>query len=133
MRRSRFRPGDYLVVDDESGYIRLASQTAKQWDGLIKDRAQIETRNPQEFVRARPDAPPPKDVRPLNDYGNYCPDPFFRAPAPGIGSWTIGTDAIGYRFINKFRSGLGANLVDFGVGGATVGCTLTVFPTGWTG
>ena len=64
MVRNDWRLGDHLIVDDESGLVHYASDTVKLWDGSIRHKDSFETRQPQEFVRAPKESPPPKDIRP---------------------------------------------------------------------
>jgi hypothetical protein len=66
MKRSttRGRDGDYLVVDDRSGFTRWRSHCVRQWNGLIVHRSIYDSRHPQDYLRARredfrlPDARP---------------------------------------------------------------------------
>ena len=62
MRRGS-RVGDYLAVDDESGFVRYRSQLKKRWDGALVGREGWETRHPQEFVKAKADPYPVPDTR----------------------------------------------------------------------
>lgn len=50
-----YRPGDFLRICDDCGTKQYASNTQKKWNGMIVCRACFETRNPQDFVRARHD------------------------------------------------------------------------------
>lgn len=58
------RPGDHLVICDESGLTDWASNMMKRWDGAFVRKSGWETRHPQDFVKARNDPYPLKDVRP---------------------------------------------------------------------
>jgi hypothetical protein len=49
--RNRHKVGDWLVADDESGFVHYASETVQLWDGSRVHKDNYETRNPQEFVR----------------------------------------------------------------------------------
>jgi hypothetical protein len=64
--RNSHRVGDHLMVDDESGYTHYASEMVERWDGAFVHHSNNETRHPQEFVKARNDPYPLKDVRPDN-------------------------------------------------------------------
>lgn len=59
-----YRPGDWLVKCDLSGWTVYASQAVKQWNGLIVYRPFAETRNPQDFVRGVRDDQTVRDPRP---------------------------------------------------------------------
>ena len=66
-RRNRHRIGDYLMQSDESGRIFYASEMVKDAYGNFMHQSEIgleTTRHPQEFVKARRDPYPMKDVRP---------------------------------------------------------------------
>lgn len=54
-RRSttRGRQGDHLVQDDRSGFTIWASDSRRQWNGVLVHKSLYETRHPQDFVRAR--------------------------------------------------------------------------------
>jgi len=62
--RNTHRVGDYLMVDDESGFTHYASEMVQRWDGAWVHKSNNETRHPQEFVRARMDPRALLNVRP---------------------------------------------------------------------
>lgn len=62
-RRNGFKVGDHLMRDDESGIVHYASDMVRRWDGLWVHHSNNETRNPQEFVRARADPVALQNVR----------------------------------------------------------------------
>lgn len=64
MIRNSHRPGRYLMVDDESGLTYYDDEMVRQWDGAFVHIKNVETRHPQEFVKARSDPRPLKHVRP---------------------------------------------------------------------
>lgn len=59
-----YKPGDYWVIDDISGFKIRASESVKQWNGLRVHRDWAEQRNPQDFVRAVIDQQRVPDPRP---------------------------------------------------------------------
>lgn len=66
--RNGWRPGHYLMVDDESGRVYWDDEVVRKWDGLFFRLAGNEdeiARHPQEFIRAKKDPKPLKHVRPL--------------------------------------------------------------------
>jgi hypothetical protein len=75
MRRSttRGRQGDFLRVCERSGFTVWASDTVRQWDGLIVRKDLAEERHPQDFLRARRDNMRVPDPRPE-------PTPVFVGP-----------------------------------------------------
>lgn len=56
--------GDFWRICDRSGRKVRASQTVKQWDGLIVAFDEYEDRHPQDFVRGRKDNQAVPDARP---------------------------------------------------------------------
>lgn len=70
MSREGYRPGDWLVQCDRTGFIVHASETVQEWTGLRVRRQSVDERHPQEFVRGRPDDQSVPFARPE-------PDPVF--------------------------------------------------------
>lgn len=65
MMRTTYRPGDFLRDCDRCGSTVYASETRKQWDGLIVcSIGCFEERHPQDFVRGRVDRQNVPDPRP---------------------------------------------------------------------
>lgn len=65
----RYRKGDFLRIDDRSGFRVLASRTKQEWTGRIVDRKLWEPRQPQDFVKGVRDQqavpqPRPRQVPP---------------------------------------------------------------------
>ena len=63
-RRARFKGGDYLIQSDLTGREMYASESRKLWNGLICHRDEVEIRNPQDLIKARPERRPLREVRP---------------------------------------------------------------------
>ena len=104
--RHRHRLGDYLMRDDESGEVRYRSELIKRWDGLWVQRKGYETRQPQEFVRAKKDPYSLRHVR---------PDELVALPYTGL-EVTIGESTVPFPPNNA-----AAHLFDFGLGQMRVG------------
>lgn len=51
-RRNSWKLGDWLVIDEESGMTRYASEVVKDGYGKIVTKRYADARHPQEFVRA---------------------------------------------------------------------------------
>ena len=69
-RGNHYRPGEWKVICDQCGFVRYASQVAKQWNGLYTCTDTCwESRHPQEFVRGRIDHQVPPFVRPETRIG----------------------------------------------------------------
>ena len=62
--RNRHKVGDYLVQDDENGFVYYRSQVTRVWNGTYRRIDQYESRQPQEFVKARKDPKALTVVRP---------------------------------------------------------------------
>ena len=64
MAHEFYKPGDFYRICDLSGRKVRASETVKQWNGLIVHRDWAEPRNPQDFVRGVADRQAVPDPRP---------------------------------------------------------------------
>ena len=53
-----FVPGDWNIIDDRSGFKIKASQAVRQWDGAMVRADLAEVRNPQDFLRGKPESAP---------------------------------------------------------------------------
>ena len=62
--KPHYRPGDFLRVCDVCGGVYYASETRKQWNGLIVCEEDYETRNEQDFTRGVADRQRVPDPRP---------------------------------------------------------------------
>ena len=116
MRKRRgWKKGEWLVRDEESGFVEFGSNFRRDYYGVLKRKDQADPVHPQLFIRAKndpfityPQAPVEYvyDVSAYNVsafvYGTTIPIPqgpayhLFFANAgvsdPGIGDMTIGTD-----------------------------------------
>jgi len=52
---SRYQPGEWLTLCDICGRKFVASSLIKRWDGLMCCSQDWETRQPQDFVKAKAD------------------------------------------------------------------------------
>jgi hypothetical protein len=81
MRKGRDRrrglEGDYLMIDDRSGFVIWGSDSQKEWTGARVYRRLWEPRHPQDFVRGKredfavPDGRPVADPSLLPQIGPY--------------------------------------------------------------
>lgn len=62
--RNTHRIGDYLMRDDENGFVYYRSDMVRLWDGTWRHKDNFETRQPQEFVQARRDPRALRHIRP---------------------------------------------------------------------
>ena len=108
--RHRHRVGRYLIVDDESGIVAYDDQIVKRWDGALVRKKAYETRHPQEFVRARNDPKPLKEVRPA-----------VPSPQAALGP----TYFVGNTNVPAYK-GMGYRLTQVGIGQMTIGQTFVV-------
>jgi hypothetical protein len=60
----KLRPGDFWRICDRTGRKVPASQTRREWNGLIVDKSVFEPRQPQDFVRGRAERMGVPDPRP---------------------------------------------------------------------
>lgn len=63
----KYRPGDWYVRDDVTGFKEYASSCRMQWNGLFVRSQSFELRNAQDFVRGRPDDQTVPIARPQGD------------------------------------------------------------------
>lgn len=128
MRRPRgWKRGDWLLVDDESGFVIRHSDAAKRWDGALVARSQNEERNPQEFVKARRDPAPLRDVRPQAEVSGYCPSP-FRVVGDMVIDYLVGPG--GRLLAEQFSFAIATSQAsaDIPPVAMSVGCTFIVYP-----
>ena len=128
MKRRRGSKSDYLAVSDRSGFTFPASEMVVQWDGLFVHKSEVEDRNPQEFVRARKDPEPLKDVRPRNPSAKYCPVRYRVVAGSLIDQWPPGSFAAESYGPNGviYSPGIAASADD--PNGMEIGCTFQVYP-----
>lgn len=65
--RNGWKSGDWLVQDEESGATRYASQTRRDWQGLVVTSRYADPEQSQDFIK------PLDDPRPV-DYMSRIPD-----------------------------------------------------------
>ena len=69
-RSPGYRPGDHHAICDRCGFAYRASELKKTWDNLWVCAKDWEPRQPQDFVRARPDRiKPAGPIRPDDNEG----------------------------------------------------------------
>ena len=105
MFTSGWKEGDHLVIDDGTGEKIYRSAARKLWNGTIQRADHFETRQPQEFVRARKDPTALRDVRPETLVA--APD---LSPLIYVGNTTIAAP-----------TGAATHLFDVGIGSMSVG------------
>lgn len=109
--RNRWRVGDHLMVDDDTGFVRYRSQLRKRWDGQWVDAKGFERRQPQEFVQARSDPYAVSDTRIVEAVATACN--------------TIGV-YIGATTVRVPTNNAAAHLYDPGVGSMEISCSFIV-------
>lgn len=111
-RRRWHRRGDWLVMDDYTGFPAWGSESVKEdYYGRTTLKSNAEAPNPQDFVRAK------DDPRPKAFYNNpdlettvtECAEPYY------IGQTNIRTPR-----------GPASHLYDFGIGEMEIGCSFIV-------
>ena len=63
-RKPLYKDGDYLITSDLTGRVIYKSNSVKLWNNMIAAKDEYEIRNPQDFLKARPEREPFKEVRP---------------------------------------------------------------------
>ena len=113
--RGGWKRGDWLVRDEESGFVEYGKNVRRDYYGVLKNKDQYEGPHPQLFVKARQDPYiqyPQADPSYVYDtsaynvsafvYGTNVPAPIgpathlfnpavVQAGDPGVGDMTIGT------------------------------------------
>lgn len=109
--RNTHRVGDWLMVDEESGHIVYRSDCVKIWDGTYRRAKSYETRQPQEFVKAKSDPKALTQVRSVPNTASIC----------NVLPSTIGNTSV------SFPRGVAAHLyMGPGIGEAEIGCDFVV-------
>lgn len=109
-RRRGWKRGDHLVRDAESGFTEYASNCATDAYGVYKRKDQLDSRHPQEFIKARKDPYPVYPVvPPLRSYDlsssligttvGTTSVPVITSPASHLFTQGIGRMIIEYDFI----------------------------------
>lgn len=119
MRRRRPRRGEWLVRDDESGFVHRSSDVTTRWDGAVVHRDNNEQRNPQEFVTAYNDPVPVSPIRPRQDID------------PIISQFSVAKDVSGnvyayYDVAERYRRYIASSAAD--PDGMEIGDSLIVMP-----
>lgn len=109
--RHTHKVGDYLMASDISGRVFYASEMRKRWDGAWVHHSEWEPRHPQEFITARLDPAPLREVRVRGQVPDGCAVEFDLY----IGSTTV-----------PVPSGPASHLFDVGIGEAEIGCSFVV-------
>jgi hypothetical protein len=141
--RNRWRRGQWLVRDDESGFVHYADQVVRRWDGMYVRKDQDEPIDPQWFITAESDPTNVPFVRPDQPAGPACKtrSPFY--PPGQLIQESVSVDSDGF----ELEDGSGLLLTEFpqariprfvgydlyvgiGIGLMEIECSFTVFPDG---
>lgn len=112
--RNRWRKGRWLVVDDETGFVRYSDQVTRRWDGMIVDKRNDEPPDPQWFISAKSDPVTVPFIRPESEDGPAC-----TTLSPYNANGTLRSPFPGY---NQF--------VATGIGDFEIECSFVVYPDG---
>jgi hypothetical protein len=92
------------MEDEESGIVTYDDKIVKRWDGALVRRKAFETRQPQEFVRAKSDPKALKDIRPAQEADRPA-----LGPAYFVGNTNVpAAKGIGHRLT---RTGIGKMMI----------------------
>lgn len=74
MRRRRgWKKGDWLVLDEESGFTTYGKSVGRDYWGVLKIKKQMDGAHPQMFVKAKSDPFPVDPLHPpLRDFKEAC-------------------------------------------------------------
>lgn len=134
--RNRWRRGQWLVRDDESGFVHYADQVVRRWDGMYVRKDQDEPIDPQWFITSENDPTNVPFIRPDEPSPPACKT---RLAYQSDGPWaqSIGTMVIEESFVvfpetrSPVRPFPGYNLyVGSSVNSMEIGCSFIVFPDG---
>lgn len=112
-QRNRWKKGDWLIIDEESGMTRYASKVMRDYTGAYVTRRYADYEQPQDFVKA---------------FNDPQPVPFA---APGISDFDVCVFEeyyIGETTIVAPRDGPAAHLFDPGIGDMEIECSFFVRP-----
>jgi hypothetical protein len=93
--------------DDESGFVHYDDQMRRIWDGTYWHKKNFETRQPQEFVRAKNDPKALRHIRPEPDV--VVPN---NAPSGLVGESTVQTPTSPAGHIFKDAVGIGKMVIE---------------------
>lgn len=118
--RNTHRIGDWLMMDDESGAVHYRSQMRKIWNGTWRHKSQFETRQPQEFIRAKGDPKALTHVRPEPAFASASSTIPFKVGNTNVdtkgnfpGSGTI----FNFGFTQDIGDGIGSMVIEATVAG----------------
>lgn len=83
-RRRGWKSGDWLVRDEESGFIEYGSNVERDAYGVLKRKDQCDKRHPQDFVMARQD--------PYIQYPQSDPSIVYDTSAYNVSAFVYGTN-----------------------------------------
>lgn len=64
---NRYRPGQWKLIDDRTGFAMYSGEARKEWNGAIVRGDQYEYRHPQDFVRGVTENPGVPFARPAQE------------------------------------------------------------------
>jgi hypothetical protein len=86
-KRNRLKVGDWLIIDEESGVTRYASEVRQDWRGLYVTDRYADPEHPQDFIRAFGDTeavpytnPPSEAITVNNSASNFVGQSGVSAP-----------------------------------------------------
>ena len=111
-RRNRWKKGDWLVVDQESGITTYASKVKEDWQGLLVRDRYADMEQPQDFIRPADDPRPvPFESQPDRDFDACVVIPYY------VGRTNVRTSTFSPAY----------HLYTPGIGEAEIGCTFIVY------
>lgn len=119
MRRRGWKSGEWLVRDEESGFVEYGSNVSRDYYGILKRKDQADRAHPQLFVRAKQD--------PYMQYPQASPAYVYDTSAYNVSAYVYGTTipTVVGPASHLFASGV-VVAGDPGIGEMTVGTDFTV-------
>lgn len=84
MRRRGWKKGEWLVRDEESGFIEYGSKVRRDYYGVLKRKDQADYSHPQDFIRAKQD--------PFTQFPQNPPIMVYDTSAYNVSAFVYGTN-----------------------------------------
>ncbi len=118
-KRRGWKSGEWLVRDEESGFVEYGSNVKRDYYGVLKRKDQADNMHPQQFVRPKED--------PYMQFPQANPAYVYDTSAYNVSAFVYGTNIptpVGMA-THLFLQGV-VNADDPGIGMMVVGSTFTV-------
>lgn len=87
-KSNRYKSGDHLVLCQRTGRVVYASETMREWTGLLVHKSVYEPKHPQLMIRTHSERPPPQPLHPepadVEAGGYYVDGDYWDAGMTGV-------------------------------------------------